>query len=489
MKILNIFFVALAFFGLSIGAVDAQTWNIGSPTASSVTATYNSGTLTISGIGKMESWLNSSSVPWRNQKGSITTVIIDEGITNIGGYAFYGCSLLAGAATIPNSINTIAASAFSNCVSLTSVTIPSSVTSIGNYAFYNCTGVTTVNFNATNCTAMGSYLYPVFEGCILFSTLNIGSNVTKIPPDFIRTCSGLTSVTIPNLVTSIGGGAFDECIGLTELIVEPTTPPQLGPNAFGSVPANIPVYVACQSHNAYQNSDWGNYYFNNFQSEFQYVVDIQSNDNSMGSVSFVQQPSCKNNGTAIIKATANNCHRFVKWNDNNTSNPRTVNVTDNMSFTAIFEPTNYTIAVQSNNTNFGQAVILQEPTCQNNYQAIIQATANSGYRFVKWNDNNTSNPRTINVTSNGTFTAIFEVSAGIDDILLKSISIYPNPVKEELIISSENKIEKIEICDLAGKVHSTHSTKTINVSALLQGVYLVKIHTDKGVVTQKLVKN
>ena len=81
-------------------------------------------------------------------------------------------------------------------------------------------------------------------------------------------------------------------------------------------------------------------------------------------------------------------------------------------------------------------------------------------------------------------------TTGIDEIYANSIFIYPNPVKEELKIESvEFKINIVEICDIAGKTLSTHTTNTINVSNLPQGVYLVKIHTDKGTTTQKIVKN
>ena len=93
--------------------------------------------------------------------------------------------------------------------------------------------------------------------------------------------------------------------------------------------------------------------------------------------------------------------------------------------------------------------------------------------------------------------------SGIDEVLEGSISIYPNPVKNELFITSENKIEKIEICDLAGRTVETEvpltagknypsiqeGVATINVSDLPQGVYLVKIHTNKGVVTKRVIKN
>jgi hypothetical protein len=57
----------------------------------------------------------------------VTDLVIPDGVTSIGSYAFY------------------------NCTSLTSVTLPSGVTSIGSYAFYNCSKLTSVVFeNASN---------------------------------------------------------------------------------------------------------------------------------------------------------------------------------------------------------------------------------------------------------------------------------------------------------------------------------------------------
>ena len=106
------------------------------------------------------------------------------------------------------SVTSIGIDAFYGCSGLTSITIPNSVTSIGEGAFRYCSGLTEVNFNATNCTTMGSSGYPVFYGCSSLSTVNIGDNVQNIPSYAFYGCSGLTNITIPNSVTSIGGGAF-----------------------------------------------------------------------------------------------------------------------------------------------------------------------------------------------------------------------------------------------------------------------------------------
>ena len=119
-------------------------------------------------------------------------LIIPEGVTSIGSYAFYGC------------------------IGLTSVTIPDSITRIGDYAF-GCSGLTTVNWNATACTMAGSYNFPIFYSCENLTVINIGENVTIIPSYAFKGCCRLISITIPNSVASIGYMAFSGCSGLTSI--------------------------------------------------------------------------------------------------------------------------------------------------------------------------------------------------------------------------------------------------------------------------------
>lgn len=101
-----------------------------------------SGVLTISGKGEMADYSSASDskLPWKDYKTSINSIIIEDGVTKIGTYAFANCSNLT-SVTIPTSMKTLAKYAFSNCTNLTSVTIPSSVSSLGQNLFYS-SGIT-----------------------------------------------------------------------------------------------------------------------------------------------------------------------------------------------------------------------------------------------------------------------------------------------------------------------------------------------------------
>ena len=148
---------------------------------------------------------------YKGTMSSNTSILLKEGTLGIGGGAFSDCTGLT-SVTIPDSVTSIGGCAFQNCTGLTSITIPNSVTSIDFGAFRNCTGLTTVNWNATACTITHSGVSSIFNNCSNIVTVNIGDNVKIIPSYAFRDCTGLTNITIPDSVTSIGGGAFDNTL-------------------------------------------------------------------------------------------------------------------------------------------------------------------------------------------------------------------------------------------------------------------------------------
>ena len=109
-----------------------------------------------------------------------------------------------------------------------------------------------------------------------------------------------------------------------------------------------------------------------------------------------------------LTATANYGYHFTQWNDGNTDNPRTIEVDSNVTYTAQFDYNQYTVAGISADTAMG----VVNGTATQNYltNVTLLAVANYGYHFTQWNDGNTDNPRTIEVDSNVTYTAQFDVN-------------------------------------------------------------------------------
>ena len=207
------------------------------------------GTLTISGSGYMKNYSTSSVAPWYTKRTKILSVVVEDGVTNIGSCDFKDCLKLASVTlpegmksigsrgfqnctklaevNIPGSVTSISTSAFSGCSSLTNVTIPGSVTSISTSAFSGCSGLTSVTI-PEGVTSIGG---GAFSGCSSLTSVTIPDSVTSIGGSAFSGCSSLTSVTIPEGVTSIGGGAFSGCSSLTSVTI-PEGVTSIGGSAF-----------------------------------------------------------------------------------------------------------------------------------------------------------------------------------------------------------------------------------------------------------------
>ena len=170
------------------------------------------GVLTISGTGAMANWTRRGS-PWYANKDKIESVMIEDGVTSIGKYAFFDCSSLA-SIKLPNSISSIGIAAFNNCSSLASITLPNSISSIGELAFYYCSSLTSITI-PNSVTNIEKY---AFCGCSMLASITISNSVTSIADSTFENCTRLKSITIPNNVISIGENAFHDCFCLTSVI-------------------------------------------------------------------------------------------------------------------------------------------------------------------------------------------------------------------------------------------------------------------------------
>ncbi len=122
--------------------------------------------------------------------------------------------------------------------------------------------------------------------------------------------------------------------------------------------------------------------------------------------------SCNGNGVydylseRIISANASYGYHFVQWNDGNTNNPGTITLTQDTTFTALFAKNQYSVTGISNDSIKG--IVSGSATVDYLDTVTLMATANYGYHFVRWDDNNTDNPLHIIADTNITKTAFFD---------------------------------------------------------------------------------
>ena len=170
-------------------------------------------------------------------------------------------------------------------------------------------------------------------------------------------CSGLTSVTIPNTVTSIETGAFYGCSSLTSVTIHNSVT-SIGESSFyGCVGLNI---IRCKSTTTPKI----------YSSTCQYVP--------TGINVYVP---C---GSSSVYSSATGWSQFTNIQDSSNNN----------------------IELSVNDSSMGHAEILLN-TCDS---TIIEATPNSGYTFLNWNDGDTNNPRIITLMGDTTFIANFTLN-------------------------------------------------------------------------------
>lgn len=114
-----------------------------------VTWALEDGTLTISGTGRMTDYNSTSPAPWADQADDITAVVVEAGVTTVGGSAFKGCTNLT-TVTLADGVEYIETAAFNGCTALSDITIPESVGYIKAGAFKDCSALTSVTVRS-NC--------------------------------------------------------------------------------------------------------------------------------------------------------------------------------------------------------------------------------------------------------------------------------------------------------------------------------------------------
>lgn len=110
---------------------------------------------------------------------------------------------------------------------ITEMTFPNTVESVANYAFTNCINITSIDLGP-NVKTVGSY---AFNNCMKLTTLNMGSKIETVGNRAFYNCQSLTSIVLPEGLTRIGDSAFSGCSKM-ETVDLPSTLTYLGSNVF-----------------------------------------------------------------------------------------------------------------------------------------------------------------------------------------------------------------------------------------------------------------
>ena len=174
-------------------------------------------TLTISGTENIPNYSDLSRRPWHDYVDKIEKVVIQEGVTSIGQFAFCGCRSLT-SVSIPSSVYSIEYGAFESCHSLPSINIPATVSSFSPWAFNYCDKLMAINFASDHpeYKTIDGNVYTKTGGTLIRfasgkSTFDIKSDVEYIGEAAVSYCNNLTSVTIPSSVKEILSNAFEGC--------------------------------------------------------------------------------------------------------------------------------------------------------------------------------------------------------------------------------------------------------------------------------------
>ena len=225
-----------------------------------LTWTLTDGELKIIGSGEMPDYSEDGDSPWAFNE-DIRKVIIDEGVTSIGEYAFYFCTFSE--VSLPKTLESIGENAFYGCFGLETLTVaegnpcfalnggvlydkkqnalilyplakadstytvPDGTEAIGQYAFAGNCNLQNVSIpNSVKSIGVGA-----FSSCGALQTATLPQGITELPEELFLECTMLTEADIPLSVTKIGTRAFNACAGLKSVSI-PSGITEIGEEAF-----------------------------------------------------------------------------------------------------------------------------------------------------------------------------------------------------------------------------------------------------------------
>ena len=472
-------------------------------------------TLTISGTGAMPDFDVNEGInpPWYADRNSVTAIVVENGVTNIGDWAFYNCTNAISAQipagvesigfiafgycyklkdiTIPGSVKSLGIGAFNYCQALETITIPDEVTDISDSLFDGCENLTTVTilgsvksigeFAFSSCLKLNNFIVPegvesigafAFQECKALTTINIPASVTTIATDVFNLCSSLASITVDagnNTYSSDGGVLFNKT--KTELLVYP---------GGGNVNYTIPENVTGIGTSAF------------FGNETLTSVVIPNNVTSIGEKAFgwcsgLNSITILRLTPASVAFTPTSRATFRNANVNCTVTVPTSAVDDYKAadgwnyFTDIVGGGCLVVAA-SNNNEYG-SVSGNNALCQSGETATFTALAAEGYTFINWTveglEVSTEAAYSFSVAEDLELVANFENTTSLESpTVAKEIQIYPSQITDYFQVKGISGQATVTVYTVFGKAvlqREAASEENIYVGDLSAGMYLITV--------------
>lgn len=364
-------------------------------------------------------------VPWNKIKKNVKYGVVGEGITYITQSTFEGCNQMIGV-SLPQSLRCIGRSAFTRDSNLRYVVFPDYVDSINYYAFYKT--------RLPDTLKLPRHL----------SFLDIAS--------FHNT--GITYVEVPYKIDTVG--------------------------SLSASPLRSVVLPAGSS-----------YLYDTFcyDSLLQCIVNLSVRPQTLRVESF-GDPS---NPVAFGRVKRSQCRLVVP-----TSAVELYKSTPVWKDFKI-EAGGLSVGVCFNNKLKGDVEGLENRFYRKGEKLTLVAYPRSGCTFSGWKTLDgklvsTANALQVTVTKDTMLRACFDGEVSVHEAATNSrvgdnVELYPNPACDFFSVRSEYPVAELVVCDLSGRVLlRTERTSHADVAMLPQGIYLVRVCTNRGSCVKKLVK-
>lgn len=167
--------------------------------------------LVISGNGAMSNF-DRVTAPWGK---NITEVVIEEGVTTVGQFAFADCKKLV-SVSLPESLEFIRGNAFDGCSALKEITLPNSLKEIETSAFFGCSSLKTVVI-PQSVTTISDY---AFYQCSALQNVIVGNSLVSVGHKAFYRCTSLAGITLPRTLKTVKLSAFEGCDNLQNVWYE-----------------------------------------------------------------------------------------------------------------------------------------------------------------------------------------------------------------------------------------------------------------------------